>query len=380
MRIGIDAREAFRAEPRGIGLYTRHLLREFATAAPDDSFVLYHQAPAETGAVAPAPNQRAVRTDLPGDRFHLWERVCMPWRLRRDRLDLYHGTYNTLPPRWRAWPGPQLVVTLHDVIVTWWSDDLDDPYVRYARAITPRVVRDAAAILTVSAWSKRDICTRFDCPPGKVHVAHNGLHPAFEAGAPPGAADDARRRFADGRPYVFAVGAALERKNTGRLLEAWAIVRRQRPDWPHLLLVSGLARGGERLRARASAAGVAEHVRFLPYLAQHDLVAAYAGAVLSVYPSMVEGWGVPVCESLALGTPVVTSNTSGMPEAGGAFARYFDPADVESMASAILTAMEHDVPAFPPLRADAIAHARRHRWADTAQTVLRVYRDAAGRG
>lgn len=380
MRIGIDAREAFRAEPRGVGLYTRHLLREFAATAPEHQFVLYHQAPAEPGAVAPAANQQVVRCDLPGDRFHLWERVGMPWRLRRDRVDLYHGTYNTLPPRWRAWPGPRLVVTLHDVIVTWWPDDLDDPYVRYARAITPRVVRDATAILTVSAWSKRDICARFDCPPSKVHVAHNGLHPAFEAGAPPGAGDEARKRFAEGRPYVFAVGAALERKNTGRLLEAWAIVRRRRPDWPHLLLVSGLARNGERLRARAAAAGVAEQVRFLPYLGQDDLVAAYAGAVLSVYPSMVEGWGVPVCESLALGTPVVTSNTSAMPEAGGAFARYFDPADVESMASAILTAVEHDVPAFPPLRADAIAHARRHRWVDTAQTVLRVYRDAAAPG
>ncbi len=316
MRIGVDAREAWRPEPRGIGLYVRHLMREFATQAPDHEFLLYHQlTPPEGGPAIPA-NMRAVHTDLPGGRWHTWERLQMPWRLRRDRLD---------------------------------------------------------------EWSRRDICTRFGADPAKVRLSLNGLHPAVLAGAPPGAGDAARQRFAAGRPYLFAIGAALERKNTGRLLDAWGMVRRQRPDWPHLLLVSGLGGAVDRFRDRAAAAGALEHVRFLPYLSQPDLVALYAGASLSVYPSLVEGWGIPVCESLALGTPVITSDTSAMPEAGGAHARYFDPHSAEAIAAAILDGIERYAPAFAAQRDAAIARARTFTWARTAAGVLAAYHAAVDR-
>ncbi|MBX3464400.1 MAG: glycosyltransferase family 4 protein [Planctomycetes bacterium] len=379
MRIGIDAREAWRPEPRGIGLYVRHLVREFAALAPEHEFRLYHQLELPAGAFPLPANMHGVHTDLPGGRWHSWERLQMPWRLRRDRLDVYHGTYNTLPPRWRWWPGPPMVVSLHDVIVTWWPDDLGDPFVRYARAVTPRVVRDAAVILTVSEWSRRDLCTRFGADPAKVRLSLNGLHPTVLAGAPAGAGDAARRRFAEGRPYLFAIGASLERKNTGRLLEAFALVRRQRPDWPHLLLVSGLGRATDRFRARAEAAGVLAHVRFLPYLDQADLIGLYAGAVLSVYPSLVEGWGIPVLESLALGTPVLTSNTSAMPEAGGEHARYFDPESAEAIAAAIVDGVERWAPGFAAVRDAAVARARTFTWRRTAEGVLAAYRDALGR-
>lgn len=383
MRIGIDAREGFRPQPRGIGLYVRHLSREFATLAPDDEFLLYHQLQlppdCDNPFVLPA-NQRAVHTDMPGGRFHTWERVQMPWRLRRDRLDVYHGTYNTLPPRWPLWKGPPMVVSVHDVIVTWYPDNLDDPFVRYARKVTQRVLRDAAVVLTVSEWSRRDICERFDCDPGKVRLSYNGLHPTVLAGAPEGAGDRARAQFAEGRPYLFAIGAGLERKNTGRMLEAFGRVLERRKDLPHLLLVSGVGGHKDRFAARAEQAGALDSVRFLPYLSQEDLIALYTGAELCVYPSLVEGWGIPVTESLALGTPIVTSNTSAMPEAGGEFARYFDPHDIDSMAEGILDGIENYVPEWPKLRERAIARTRGFTWGKTAEGVLDAYREAGRRG
>ncbi|MBK8095646.1 MAG: glycosyltransferase family 4 protein [Planctomycetes bacterium] len=377
MRIGFDAREGFRPEPRGIGLYVRHLMREFSALCPDVEFLLYHQLPLPAGSIEIPANMRAVHTDLPGSRWHTWERLQMPWRIRRDRVDLYHGTYNTLPPRWRAWPGPRMVVSLHDVIVTWWPDDLQDPFVRYARAVTPRVVRDAAVILTVSEWSKQDICERFGCDPQKVRLSLNGVHPEFLAGAPDGAGAAMRTRFAEGRPYLFSIGAALERKNTGRLLEAWAAVRRKRRDLPHLLLISGLGKAVDRFRERAQKAGVLEYVRFLPYLERSDLIALYAGADLAVYPSLVEGWGIPVVESLVLGTPVITSNTTAMPEAGGDHARYFDPNSVDAIADAIERGLDDYVPNFAGIRAAAIARARTFTWRRTAEGILAVYRELA---
>lgn len=269
-----------------------------------------------------------------------------------------------------------MVLTLHDVIVTWWCDDLHEPFVRYARAVTERSVRDAATILTVSEWSRRDICARFPCDPAKVRVAYNGLHPAVLAGAPPGAGDAARTRFADGRPYVFTIGATLERKNTGRLIDAFGLARQRRPDLPHLLLVSGLGHAEDRFRERAARVGALDHVRFLPYLDQQELVAVYAGAELAAYPSLVEGFGLPVAEALAIGTPVIASNSSAIPEAGGSFAHYFDPTSTDAVAHAILAGLESYVPAFAPRRAGAMEHARRFTWRDSAKAVLAAYESA----
>lgn len=382
MRIGIDAREGFRPQPRGIGLYVRHLAREFAILAADDQFLLYHQLtlpPDAKNAFRLAANQKAVHTDMPGGRFHTWERLQMPWRIRRDKLDVYHGTYNTLPPRWPVWKGPPMVVSLHDVIVTWYPDDLEDPFIQYARKVTQRVVHDASVILTVSEWSKRDICERFQCDPGKVRLSLNGLHPKVLKGAPEGAGDRARKEHAEGRPYMFAIGAGLERKNTGRMIEAFALARERRTDLPHLLLISGLGKNMDRFKARAEKAGVLEHVRFLPYVSQTDLIALYAGADLCIYPSIVEGWGIPVTESLALGTPIVTSNTSAMPEAGGEHARYFDPHDLDSIATAIVDAVDNYLPIWSSIRASAVSRARKMTWTKTATGVLAAYQEAAYR-
>jgi glycosyltransferase involved in cell wall biosynthesis len=267
-----------------------------------------------------------------------------------------------------------MVVTLHDVIVTWHEGDLDDPFVRYARAVTPRVVRDADLILTVSEWSANDIAARFGVDRKKIRIAWNGVHPDFLQGAPPGAGDAARKRHAGGRPYLFAIGAPLERKNTGRLLEAFGRLVQQRSDLPHLLMVSGLAQHAAKFAELAAKAGCGDGVRFLPYLERSELIGVYAGAELTIYPSLMEGWGIPVIESLALGVPVVTSNTTAMPEAGGEHARYFDPTDVESMTSTIIEALDR-LPDFAAIRPQAIARARTFTWRRTAEGVLAAYRE-----
>ena len=375
MRIGIDAREAFRPEPRGIGLYVRHLLREYAELSPRDEFLLYHQLPRPADLEIHA-NARPVHADMRGGRFHLWERLQMPWRMRTDRVDVYHGTYNTLPPRWRPFRCPPMVVTLHDVLVTYWPDDGTDAFVRYAKAVTQRVVRESSLVLTVSEWSRRDICERFSCDPTKVRVVHNGLHPDFLRDAPKEAADAARAKWADGRRYLFSPGAPLERKNTGRLIDAFALLKRQRPQLPHALVVSGLGKAADRFRERAAKAGCLDDVRFVPYVPRHELVALYAGADLAVYPSQIEGWGIPVTEALALGTPIATSNTSAMPEAGGEFATYFDPMSTDAVADGLARAIDA-LPQWPSRRQAAIERTRAFTWRLAAERTLQAYREIA---
>jgi glycosyltransferase involved in cell wall biosynthesis len=375
MRIGIDVREAFRSEPRGIGLYGRQLLREFATLAAGHEFRLYHQLPPPP-LLELAANMRAVRCDWPGGRLHVFERLQLPWRLRRDRVDVHHGTYNTLPPRWRLWRGPPLVVTLHDVIAAYWPDDLADPFVRYVRAVTPRVVADAAVIVTVSEWSRQDIIARFHADPQKVRVVHNGIAEEYRRPVDAAAVAAAKARWTGDRPYLFAIGGGLERKNTGRLIDAFGQLRRRRADLPHRLVVTGLGIATDRFKARAAAAGCGDAVVFVPYLPRAEQVALCAGAALAVYPSLIEGWGLPIVEALAVGVPVIASNTSAMPESGGGFARHFDPSSPEAIATAIEQALADYVPAFAASRGPAMQRAWTFSWRRHAEQLLAIYAEA----
>lgn len=373
LRIGLDAREGFRENPRGIGLYCRHMLRELGEIEGDHEVIAYHEREAPPDLPPLAANIQPRRVPMPGFRWNLWENLRMPWQVRRDRLDVYHGTYNTVPPLGPRWRRVPLVVTVHDVIVCWWEQDAPGAYDLHLRRVMPRVARQAACILTVSEWSKRDICERYGVPPERITVFHNGVHPLFFRDPPAHWGPQARERFAGGRRYLFAIGSPLRRKNTDGFIRALGVLA-QRHRLEHVAVITGLVgKDFDLLRGVAAAAGVEQQVRLFGYVTREELIGLYAGADLTVYPSHAEGWGIPVVESLAVGTPVATSRTTAMPEAGGDDAVYFDPGDVGDMAVAIERALENGG-AFAARRPAAQARARGFTWRRAAATALEVYR------
>ena len=369
----MDAREAFRETPRGIGLYQRHLIREFPPLSGGARFLLYHQRPRPASMPEPGPSFRARRIDMPGDRWHLWELLRLPLALLRDRPAVYHGTCNTLPPLLPC-PG---VVTLHDVIVLWWEGDPPDGYVRHCRRVTARTVRQAKVVLTVSEYSRREILARFDIPPERVRVFHNGIPPHFQGDPSAQEVADARARLGLQGPYLFAIGSPLARKNTAGLIRAAGLLERN-GSLGREVAVSGLA-AAERppFAALAREVGLGGRLRFLPYMDATTLRAVYAGAELFVYPSHAEGWGIPVLEAMAVGTPVACSATTAIPEAGGEFPAYFDPAESASMAAAIRESLAGRE-AWAARREAARARARTFTWSGAARTTLEAYREAAG--
>jgi alpha-1,3-rhamnosyl/mannosyltransferase len=348
-------------------------MREFARLAPGEEFLLYHQLPVPPSLPAPAANMRLRRLDIPGDRWHLWELVRLPLALLRDRPRVYHGTCNTLPPLLPC-PG---VVTLHDVIVLWWPDDLADAYVRHCRRVTRRAVAGARIVLTVSEYSRREILRRFRPPEEKVRVFHNGIQPLFLEDPAPGEVAETRARLALDRPYLFAIGAPLRRKNTAALVAAAGELART-PHRDHLLALSGLSPEERRPFAeQADRLGLAAKLRFLPYLEERELRNVYAGADLFVYPSLAEGWGIPVVESMAAGTPVACSRTTAIPEAGGPHAAYFDPENPAEIAAVVREVLDHPA-RWREQRPAAQERARSFRWDRAAAATLDAYRAAAG--
>ena len=377
-KIGIDIREAVRAHPRGIGVYQGHVVEALGQQDAPYDYVLYHERPRESQWPEIPANARTSRLEMKGSRFHLWERFGLPVRLLGDGIKVYHGTFNTLPPR--PWPlrGPKLVVTIHDLIVTWLDENLDDPYVRYVRKVMGRVVKQSDAIVTISEFSKRDIVMRYKARPETVHVVHNGLHPRFYEDPPQEELDRVRTGFADGKPYLLAVGALLSRKNCDALFPMLAALKADGTLGDAILVMTGLEGEALELRKRAAeAAGVLEHVRFHGYLDWADLHALFAGAELFVYPSLYEGWGIPIVEALACGTPVATSKTTSMPEAGGDFARYFDPKDAESIRETVRS-LWNERSAWRERRAEAQSFARGFSYDEHARRLTEIYGELLG--
>lgn len=365
MRIGIDAR--LWGEPRsGIGRYTRALVEALLARAPEEDWVLYTDRP------LPAPPAGARVRTLPWPQRLLWTLWAAPRDLRRAPADLFHGvTGFELPPA--ACP---LVTTVHDLIpltlprlVPWrhrWA----------VRWLLPGALRRAARVITVSQATRDALLARFPLAPGRVRVVPEAPDPRF---APPAAETRAavRARYGLYGPYVLFVGLHEPKKNLPGLLAAVARLRRAGQWGPRTLVLAGdVGWGCPDLPRRAAALGLGDCVRWVGAVPDAWLPALYAEAEVFVFPSLWEGFGLPVLEAMAVGTPVVASTRGALPEvtAGAAWLAEPAPAPLAEALGQVL--------GDPALRARLSeagrARAQAFSWARTAAETLAVYREAVG--
>jgi glycosyltransferase involved in cell wall biosynthesis len=271
-----------------------------------------------------------------------WYPLGLPVRARR--LDVLHCTTFRAPIR----ASVPVIATVHDLAVVR-HPELFTAWTRaYARTLLLPVLRAATRVLAVSEFTKRDVCELARVPPQRVDVAYNAA--ATEVFRPDGPA-------ADG-DYVLAVGTLEPRKNLPRLIEA---TRRLGVE----LRIAG-APGWGRVDVDAS------HVRWLGRPDDGELAALLRGALCLAYPSLWEGFGIPVLEAMLCGTPVVTSAGSAMEEVVGGAAELVDPYDVASIAGGI----ERVLGRRAALRAAGLERAKAFSWKATADAAVRAYREA----
>jgi glycosyltransferase involved in cell wall biosynthesis len=283
-------------------------------------------------------------------------------RAGRDQGILFHGMDGFLPlglgRRDRG------VVTVHDL---GWQvhPELYSARLRLLyRALFPAVVRRADHFIAVSRYTADDLIRRAGVPASRIEVIHHGLDPAFTPD--PGGAD------ATPGPYLMAVGGVSPRKNTRRLIEAFARWRARGAGARYRLLITGTSLDYDFVRRGALPEGVA----LLGYVDKAELRRLYAGAAAFVYPGIYEGFGLPIVEAMACGAPVVTSTTGSAPEIAGGAALLVDPFDPASIESGIEQAVRPDTAAR--LRELGLARARAFRWADAAAKTVDVYRRVHG--
>jgi glycosyltransferase involved in cell wall biosynthesis len=360
LRIAMTVEQLWQPVPGGSGTYIAELAREYA-GRPDlrvTGITAWHR-----GGPPPGLDLRLSRVPLPrAVLYETWQRARLP-RVGRD-ADVVHAT------TW-AVPGTRtpLVVTVHDLAFRHDPGHFTPRGVQFfERGL--RITRDEAAAVIVPSQTTADDCVQFGMDRGRVHVVPHGVrHEPVAAGA----VEKFRQRFGLRRPYVMWAGTREPRKNLPVLLEAFSRVLGEGADLD-LVLVGPDGWGPERDRLAQAAD---EHVRLLGRLSRADLDAAYAGAHVFCYPSLREGYGMPVTEAMAHGTPVVTSRGTATEEAAGGAAVLVDPLDVADLARGLTEACEPGRNA--DLRQASTSRARQLSWSESARATVGVLARAAGR-
>jgi len=246
------------------------------------------------------------------------------------------------------------------------------------QAVYPDLCRRAASVVAISRWGKEDLVRTYGLEPGKVQAIH--LAPAVDAYPPLTAAEveAARRRLGLPATFAFYPAQAWPHKNHRALLEALAMLRRDDRLQVPLVLTGKENRFFPELRARIAELGLGDQVSSMGFLPPGDLRAVYEASRLVVFPSMFEGFGMPVLEAFRLGVPVAASSSTSLPEVAGGAARLFDPRDPRDVAEAVKEAWSD-----PALREELSRRGRSRAatftWSRTASAFRSLYRKVAGR-
>jgi glycosyltransferase involved in cell wall biosynthesis len=292
--------------------------------------------------------------------------------LKKDRIQLYHAAANTAP--W--WQPCPTIVTIHDVLLSRMDDDETANYLFYWRKILPLCLTKASKIITVSEFSRLDLIDAFGVPPEKVQTIHSGRDTYFHQ-LPPKEMNELRVRYGIPKRFIFALGAQAPRKNTLRVLESFRLLR-QAAKTDCALVISGLQPGmQEQLRAAVRDDPLARDIILLGFIEREHLRFLYNEAAVFLYPSLYEGFGFPLLEAMACGTPVASSDRSSLPEIADDAALFFDPENVEAMTESLCHIL-NDTETAELLRSKGLERCTHFDWTRSARETLGVYEEVLG--
>lgn len=305
--------------------------------------------------------------DLPIYTFR--EQFAIPRAARG--ADLLHVPHYNAPVLY----GGKLLVTIHDLI------HISDPGFRhspkawaYARPMLNWIARKACHIVTVSEYSKSQIVDRLEIAPEKVTVIHNGAGPVFRCLDRQVAARKVAAALSLEQPFLLYVGNLKPHKNLLRLLRAFALLRSRGASDLRLVIIGDDAKWKRALLEECGRLGTEKYVSFVPGVNDELLPEVYVTADVLVMPSLIEGFGYPVVEAMACGTPVACSRAAALPEVAGDAAEFFDPANVEDMAATIGRVLESSE-LRTSLRAKGLKRAKAFSWDECARRHCQLYMD-----
>jgi len=372
LRVGFDATPAVR-QGGGIGRYTRELLRAVADVDQNTQFRLFYTAPGDSAAhTLPALPANFLVRRLPFDDIWLarvWHRARAPIPVDwiTGRIDLFHSPDFTLPPTSRA---TRTLLTVHDLSFIRDPESAVPVLRDYLNKVVPRSVARADHVLADSLATRADLVELYDTPPEKISVLYCGVNEVFQPVRDAEALRAVRTRYHLGEaPFIVAVGTLQPRKNYPRLIQAFAQLGEREAN---LVIAGGKGWMYDAVFAEVERLGLGERVIFPGFVADDDLPALYSAARVLAYPSTYEGFGLPILEAFACGTPVVTSTASCLPEVAGGAALLVPATDVPALAEALRLAYGDTAVRDRLIQAGAI-RARQFSWKDSARQLVGLY-------
>lgn len=374
MKIGIDTTSAM-MQGGGIGRYTRELVQ--ATLAQDTAheYVLFS---------APSPSGQSLETLFPANGrltykiapvseqwlYRLWYRARLPLAVQRftGKLDLFHSPDFVLPPVAGKIP---TLLTVHDLSFVHFPEVYPEVLVNYLNKVVPWSVGRATHILADSKATKQDLMEIWQVPAEKVSVLYSGVSEAFGKVEDKGQITAVLRKYnLPQTPYLLSVGTVQPRKNYQMLIQAFTPIAAK---FPHNLYIAG-GKGWlyDEMMAEVEKQGLVERVRFIGFVADADLPTLYSAAALYLFPSIYEGFGLPMLEAMACGLPVIASDVSSLPEVGGETAVLLPPHDPTRWTREI-DALLRDSARQKKMRAAGYQQVQKFTWQKSATHLLAIY-------
>jgi glycosyltransferase involved in cell wall biosynthesis len=363
MIIGIDASRAAGTERTGTENYSLYLIHELLALGSPHQFRLYFNQPPAPGLFPDSPS--VLQRVIPFPR--LWTHVRLAWEMAVRPQDVLFVPAHVLPLI-----HPRAVATVHDLGYRHFPEAHPWSARLYLDWSTRHNARASRLVIADSCATREDLAKFYSVPQEKVRVAYPGIRPGFASVQDADAIARVLDRYQVPRPYLLYVGTLQPRKNLARLIEAFARV----PE-PHALVLAG-KKGWlySDILSRAESLGIGHRVVFTGYVPDEDLPALLSGASLFVFPSLYEGFGLPVLEAMACGVPVVCSDASSLPEVAGDAAILFPPTDAAALAGAMNRALTDEILRRELIRRGA-EQAAKFTWRRCAETVLQTLEEAA---
>lgn len=346
MRIALDIRALTKPSIRGIAFYEQALV-SYLLRRGHEVYGIYEKGELNL----PIPkNLKLVKVSRPpnlgGFGGLYWSQIILPKAVRSLKVDIYHATDNDKMP---ILDGSKTVVTMHDVslyilpneFTNWSKRPISEKISRFSYIFIQKMFADA--VITVSLASKKDIVDKFNFNSSKIHVVYNGFNLSRKL-----TGDKAKKTLLSYKiknPYFVFLGGIEPRKNLISLIKAFSLFKRNNPDDSHFLIIAGKIENVSAAESyfrkmnselsKKDNSQVRKFVLFPGEVSEEDKRAIYEMSDALVYPSIYEGFGIPILEAMGVGTPVITSDTSGMKEVAGDAAYLINPFDVNSIAKGL---------------------------------------------
>ena len=369
MKIGIEAQRIFRKNKHGMDYVVLQEIKELQKIDIVNEYFIFVK-PGEDRCLEETPNFHIIELKCPS--YPLWEQIALPIAAKKHKVDILHCTSNTAP----IWCSTPLMLTLHDIIFLEPRDKNNKSLYQnmgwlYRRIVVPKILNKCKRIITVSNFELNNIISKLNIPKQQMAMVYNGYNNWFR---PIENVEDIISKYIDQTGYFFFLGNTDPKKNTERTLIAYSKYLKMSKIKRKLLIADLKSQHLEEIISRKGLEDIKDNVVLTGYVVNSDLPYIYNGAFTFLYTSLRESFGIPLLEGMACGTPVITSNTSSMPEIGGKNAALINPESCDEIAAMMLK-IENNSDFRKEIISNGLERAKLFSWKNTATNLLKLYEE-----